>query len=102
MENNDMKNNNMENNNKEAVNNMVNIYGLVMSCVMAYKDHMYVVFVSSQMVTIKEQLLDKDGNAYEDLIYEKKANNDEFFDANKVINMIPDYIIWYTNNTYGL
>lgn len=89
---------NKEQDNKEKVS----IYGLVMSCVMAYKNHVFVVFVSSQEVQIKEQLQDSDGNVYEDLIYNKKASDNEAFDANRIINLIPEHIVWYVNNTYGI
>lgn len=89
---------NKEQDNKEKVS----IYGLVMSCVMAYKNHVFVVFVSSQEVQIKEQLQDSDGNIYEDLIYNKKASDNEAFDANRIINLIPEHIVWYVSNTYGM
>lgn len=94
--------NNEQNNNEQDNKEKVSIYGLVMSCVMAYKNHVFVVFVSSQEVQIKEQLQDSDGNVYEDLIYNKKASDNEAFDANRIINLIPEHIVWYVNNTYGI
>lgn len=89
-------------NNNPRLKKAVSIYGLVMSCIMEYLGHLYIIYVSSQEVQVKEQLVDADGNGYEDLIYQKKANENQQFDVNKSINLIPDYIVWYTENTYGL
>lgn len=98
MNNQNINNQKTDNQNRKAVD----IYSLVMSSVMGYLGHFYVVFVSSHEVQVKEQLIDADGNAYEDLIYQKKTSDNQQFDVNKAINLIPDYIVWYTENTYGI